>query len=116
MTIQLVSNWMIDQGENVKERIEIALSKKIKELSFFKEKEVHCRIDTPMEIFKEIMEMVERDGQGRRYGHPILDLAREFNRYLKPSYLHKNFKKKEEFIKYTQDLFADMFAFDKKAM
>lgn len=111
VTIQLVSNWMLDQ-EKVKEEIEASLAEKVKELELFKGKTVNCSIETPLEVFKRIMKMVRGDNQGRRYGNPILDLAREFNRYLNPSYFpNKNFSRKEAFEKYTRELFGETFRF-----
>ncbi|MHB1927473.1 MAG: hypothetical protein ACYCRD_09445 [Leptospirillum sp.] len=113
VTIQLVSNWMIDQ--EVKGNIESRLAKKVKEVLIskqLKDKTVNCIIETPLEVFERIMKGVKDDIQGRRYGNPILDLAREFNRYLNPSYLQKrNFSRKEEFLEYTTELFKKMFPF-----
>ena len=108
VTIQIASNWIVDQG--VKGNIESKLAEKVKEISLMKDKTVICSIETPMEIFSRIMMLEHEKDQGRRYGNPILDLAREFNRYLDPSYLHKRkFSRKKEFQKYTNDLFSQMF-------
>lgn len=113
VTIQLVSNWMVDP--EVKGIIELKLSEKVKEIFIPLqgiEKIVTCMIETPLEVFERIMKRVGKDDQGRRYGNPILDLAREFNRYLNPSYFHKeHFIKKEEFVRYTKEKFSTMFEF-----
>ena len=41
-------------------------------------------LTTPFDLFCEIQSMIIKDPKGHRYGNPILDLAREFNRYLYP--------------------------------
>lgn len=114
VTIQIVSNWMIDQ--DIKKNVEKKLAEKVKEVSIFKDKTVICIIETPLDVFARIMKGVREDSRGRRYGNPVLDLAREFNRYLNPSYIHqRSFSKKREFQKYTQGLLAKMFSFEEKS-
>ena len=86
LTLQLVSNYAIFPDKFraiVQESIQESIKSKF---SWLKNIEVRCQIETPMEVFSRIL-IKERDkDQGRRYGNPILDLAREINRYLTPDY------------------------------
>ncbi len=111
VTIQLVSNWILEK--EIKESVEETLTGKVREIPILKNIQfVNCALETPLEVFGRIMELERENIQGRRYGNPILDLAREFNRYLDPSYLRKrNFSKKKEFYDYTKNLFKTMFPF-----
>lgn len=49
-----------------------------------KKEAVHINLTTPFHLFCEIQSMIINEPQGHRYGNPILDLARELNRYLYP--------------------------------
>jgi hypothetical protein len=44
---------------------------------------VEYQLDTTFEVFCRVLELEQERGQGRRHGHPVLDLARELNRYAK---------------------------------
>jgi hypothetical protein len=44
-------------------------------------------IETTLQVISRIIESEDRSEQGRRYGHPILDIAREINRYIHPNIL-----------------------------
>ena len=101
LTIQLVSNWIFyleDAEQDVsgikrgKECMKNELKNMINEFDWIKNpnsnirvEEVECLIDTPIEIFAEILKRENCNEQGRRYGNDILDLARELNRFSKPT-------------------------------
>ena len=120
VTIQLVSNWILEK--EIKESIEETLTEKVREIPLLipllKDNRIaiNCAVETPLEVFWRIMKLEKENIQGRRYGNPILDLAREFNRYLHPSYCPKrNFSKKKEFDDYTKNLFRTMFELENQS-
>ena len=120
VTIQLVSNWILEK--EIKESVEETLTEKVREIPLLvpllKDNRIaiNCAIETPLEVFWRIMKLEKENIQGRRYGNPILDLAREFNRYLHPSYCpKKNFSKKKEFDDYTKNLFRTMFELENQS-
>ncbi len=116
VTIQLVSNWILEKEikESVEEKLKEEVVSGIPILE--KIKFVNCVLETPLEVFWRIMKLEKENIQGRRYGNPILDLAREFNRYLHPSYCpKKNFSKKKEFDDYTKNLFRTMFELENQS-
>ena len=92
LTVQLVSNYVIDsslvaeaQGavlEAVKESMRRSPSRTGTHLV---EVETDVLLDTTLDVFARILECERRKDQGRRHGHPVLDLAREINRYLAPA-------------------------------
>jgi hypothetical protein len=85
LVLQLVSNYMIPPD---------ALSKaeaSVRNLFFslasscpLNKNAVQVNLTTPFDLFCEIQSMIINQPQGRRYGNPILDLARELNRFLYP--------------------------------
>ena len=120
VTIQLVSNWIFEK--EIKKSIEETLTEKVREIPLLvpllKDNRIaiNCALETPLEVFWRIMKLEKENIQGRRYGNPILDLAREFNRYLHPSYCpKKNFSKKKEFDDYTKNLFRTMFELENQS-
>jgi hypothetical protein len=50
-------------------------------------KAISVDLTTPFSLYCEIQSMIIEDPQGRRYGNPVLDLARELNRFLYPKVL-----------------------------
>jgi hypothetical protein len=77
--IQLVSNYYIDDLMMPKVRNDIF--RKIKN-SIPNRIENEIRLDTTFYIICEIIKLEQSSSQGRRYGHPVIDIARELNRYL----------------------------------
>jgi hypothetical protein len=79
LTVQLVSNYYISEDvyDLAVHDIEQVVSPKIP-------KKVSLCIDlkTTFDVVAKLIELEHRSSQGRRYGHPVLDLARELNRYL----------------------------------
>lgn len=82
LTIQLVSNYYIVENDNVKAKELAAIKSRIKK--HIKKIKFDIRLDTTFDIICEIITNENSVEQGRRYGNPILDLAREINRYMNP--------------------------------
>jgi len=85
LIIQLVSNYTI-APELLAESEGSVRSLLFKSISRcpLRKKAVHINLTTPFHLFCEIQSMIIKEPQGHRYGNPILDLARELNRYLYP--------------------------------
>jgi len=82
ITIQLVSNYYID--DSVMEKVKDDIYRKIKN-SIPSGIEIEIRLDTTFHIICQIIKLEKSSLQGRRYGHPVIDIARELNRYLIPN-------------------------------
>jgi hypothetical protein len=82
LIIQLVSNYYVD--DKVLPKVKEDISKKIA-ASIPKGVETDIRVDTTIGIIREIITLENTNPQGRRYGHPVIDIARELNRYFHPS-------------------------------
>lgn len=80
--IQLVSNYYID--DSVMEKVKDDIYRKIKN-SIPSGIEIEIRLDTTFHIICQIIKLEKSNLQGRRYGHPVIDIARELNRYLIPT-------------------------------
>jgi len=91
LIIQLVSNYYIDDGilakvtEDIRKRIKDSTPRGIK---------TEIRLDTTLNIIAEIIKLEKSNLQGRRYGHPVIDIARELNRYLHPDIRYAGKEKK----------------------
>jgi hypothetical protein len=79
ITIQLVSNYYID--DSVIEKVKDDIYWKIKN-SIPNGIKPEIRLDTTFRIICEIIKLEQSSSQGRRYGYPVIDIARELNRYL----------------------------------
>ena len=96
VVIQLVSNYYIDDAvlPEVKKDILGYIKKSIP-----KGIELEIRLDTTFDTICEIIQMENKKSQGRRYGHPVLDIAREVNRYLHPDIRYGKGKAEIDVIK-----------------
>ena len=83
LTIQLVSNYVIDKS--LLDEAKRTVVAKVKELVAIPHIDVDVMLDTTLDVMARVIELERERGQGRRYGHPVLDIARELNRYLRPS-------------------------------
>jgi hypothetical protein len=83
LTIQLVSPALV--GAGVERDLEREIDKEIKRLSPTSKKAVRTRLDTPLSILCEVVRLERNAGQGQRHGHPVIDMARELNRYFLPA-------------------------------
>lgn len=80
-TVQLVSNYVVTQ--EAKESAHLSINKKIKKFKL--PVKVEFLLDTTLDVIARVIVEERRSGQGKRYGHPVLDIAREINRYFFPS-------------------------------
>ena len=81
LTVQLVSNWVIDPSNRQETEADVLVAVK----DVIPINEVDVKLDTTLEVLSRVIEEERRSKQTKRYGHPILDIAREINRYLDPS-------------------------------
>jgi len=81
LTIQLVSNYYIDEKNknNAQKTVDDYIEKCIP-LGIKRD----VKLDSTLDVILRIMHEEDRNPQERRYGHPIIDLARELNRYMHP--------------------------------
>lgn len=79
--VQLVSNYYID--DEVLPLVQKEIFKKI-EKSVPRRVEIEVRLDTTLGIICEIAKLERSKKQGRRYGHSVIDIVRELNRYFNP--------------------------------
>jgi hypothetical protein len=90
--IQLVSNYYVD--EKVSREVARDIQTHTKD-SIPRGIKAEIRLDTTLDIISEIINLEKSTGQGRRYGHPVIDIARELNRYLHPVIRYAGRKKGE---------------------
>lgn len=88
LVVQHVSNYVIadDLKEEARECVLEAAMKNLNERkpAPLNKPKVEVQLDTTLEVVARIIEHENEHEQGRRYGHPVLDMAREINRYLHP--------------------------------
>ena len=87
ITVQLVSNTVIlpnllDEARTkvvdyVKEYVDLPSGMR-----------VEAKLDSTLDVLARVIVAERKRQQGRRYGHPVIDIARELNRYLDPSIAH----------------------------
>lgn len=104
ITVQLVSNYYIHP--DVYSRVNNDICNKVKKDVPPKIK-LKADMKTTFGLVCEIIKLEKESKQGRRYGHPVIDMAREINRYLNPSIRAAGRNKKE--IDEIKNNFKDMF-------
>jgi hypothetical protein len=82
LTIQLVSNYYI--SEDVKEDAERSVRNHVAG-EIPSGVELRIQLETTLDLILRIIGNENSSSQGRRYGHPVMDVAREINRYLRPN-------------------------------
>jgi hypothetical protein len=92
LIIQLVSNYYVGDSELPKVKEDIL--KEIRD-SIPKGVRIELRFETTLDIINEIIKLEDSIPQGRRYGHPVIDIARELNRYLHPDIKYAGREKRE---------------------
>jgi hypothetical protein len=81
VTVQLVCNYSV--SADMKAEVSETLNKKLSRSRL--PCKTRFQLDTTLDVIARII-VAERDsGQGKRYGNPILDIAREINRYFYPA-------------------------------
>jgi hypothetical protein len=81
LSVQLVSNYFI--SEDVKPEAEQAVLARVRK-DVPKPVKVEVHIETTLDVISRIIASENTNEQGRRYGHPVIDIARELNRYMHP--------------------------------
>lgn len=81
LTVQLVSNCFV--SEDVKPAAIQAIEARIRP-DVCEGITLDVRLETTLEVICRILAWEDERIQGRRYGHPVIDIARELNRYLHP--------------------------------
>lgn len=82
LTIQLVSNYYI--SEDVKKDAERSVRNRIAN-EIPRGVELRIQLENTLDLILRIIANENSSVQGRRYGHPVIDIAREINRYLRPN-------------------------------
>ena len=87
ITVQLVSNTVILPSLLDEARTSVVdYVKKHAELP--SDMRVEAKLDSTLDVLARVIVAERERQQGRRYGHPVIDIARELNRYLNPSIEH----------------------------
>jgi len=81
VTVQLVSNYVVT--EEAKASAYSSIKQNITKYNL--PVNVEFLLDTTLDVIARIIIEERASGQGKRYGHPVLDIAREINRYFYPS-------------------------------
>jgi hypothetical protein len=66
-------------------------------------KNLEVRLDTTFELFCNVIDLEEKRNQGKRYGNPVIDIARELNRYFHPE-IHDAGRKRDTIEEIKKDL------------
>jgi hypothetical protein len=80
LTVQLVSNWFV--AKDIKSKTEEKVRSAIQGVP--KGIKLDVRLETTLHVICRIIRTQRESTQGKRYGHPVIDLARELNRYMHP--------------------------------
>jgi len=117
LVVQHVSNYAIvdDLKEEARECVLEAARQNLSKCNPAppKKLKIEVQLDTTLQVVARIIESENKHEQGRRYGHPVLDMAREINRYLHPKVSYAGHKRaeiasvKEQAIKPLAKLFED---------
>ncbi|EPK7359993.1 hypothetical protein M2O40_002641 [Kluyvera ascorbata] len=82
ITVQLVSNYVIDQ--DVMDDAKAAVLAQVKSILPKMKCEIEVMLNSTMDIMVQVIEQENEMTKGRRYGNAMLDIAREMNRYAHP--------------------------------
>lgn len=82
LTIQLVNNYVIT--DDVRNDVDQELANMIPRDLPLKSSSIHFQLDTTMDVFARIIEKERNSAQNKRHGNPVIDIAREINRYFYP--------------------------------
>lgn len=105
LIIQLVSNYFIAKDIKLDEE-KVLMEQVRKDVPANVKLEV--KLETTLDVILNIITLENQKKQGRRYGHPVLDIARELNRYMRPQIRYAGSAKaaadiKKEFVQKLKD-------------
>ncbi|ATZ96164.1 hypothetical protein [Dickeya fangzhongdai] len=83
LTVQLVSNYVIDSS--LLAEAEQTVLEKVHRLFPDTNMQIHIMLDSTIDVISRVISLESESTRGRRYGHPMLDIAREINRYSHPT-------------------------------
>ena len=84
LTVQLVSNTVI--LPDLQDEAEASVVAYVEEsFDLPSGMRVEAMLDSTLDVLARVIVRERERQQGRRYGHPVIDIARELNRYLDPS-------------------------------
>ncbi|MEM0672743.1 hypothetical protein AAHA48_06025 [Dickeya oryzae] len=83
LTIQLVSNYVIASSLLVEAQQTVL--RKVHDLLPDTNMKMQVMLDSTIDVIARVVSLESESTQGRRYGHPMLDIAREINRYSNPT-------------------------------
>ena len=81
LIVQLVSNYAI--SDDVKPGAEAAVLKLVRK-DVPSNVKLKIQLESTLDLISRIITSENENRQGRRYGHPVIDIARELNRYMRP--------------------------------
>lgn len=96
LTVQLVSNYYVP--DELRPIAQEAVCSYVRD-AVPADTALEARLDDTFDIICRIIILEKEQDQGRRYGHPVIDLARELNRYMHPSLAYGGNKQDRESIK-----------------
>jgi hypothetical protein len=93
ITVQLVCNYAV--STSMKDQVHNKVQEKIDKLKL--PCNTKFQLDTTLDVIARIIKDERKSKQNRRYGNPVLDIAREINRYFYPTvrYAGRSLKNKE---------------------
>ena len=86
LTFQLVSNYVIDKSLMPEAKQDVVDA--IKMLPNMPPVKVDVVLESTLDVMARVIKKQRANKQGRRHGHPVLDVVRELNRYLEPTIRH----------------------------
>jgi hypothetical protein len=82
ITIHFVSTVTYKKDEQVIKDLENHMEGFIKDNCKLSDIKIEFIIETHFDVIIKIIQALKKENRGKRYGHPVLDILREFNRYL----------------------------------
>lgn len=81
LIVQLVSNYVI--SNDVRRDAEATVKKHVRK-DVPANVTLEIKLESTLDVISRIIDSENANKQGRRYGHPVIDIARELNRYMHP--------------------------------
>jgi hypothetical protein len=96
LTIQLVSNYYL--SDDILPKTEEFVRSSVKP-QVPPGVDLDVKLQTTFDIICQIIVLERKKAQGRRHGHPVIDIARELNRYMHPSLAYGGNRSERETIR-----------------